>query len=75
MSSDFYLWPGFLGTRATFGPDLALVLILISSTLSRLAGSWPFTNTMIFIAGADFGSHYQCFSGPPAINNYVIVTG
>jgi uncharacterized membrane protein YozB (DUF420 family) len=33
MSSDFYLWPGFLGTRATFGPDLALVLILISSTL------------------------------------------
>jgi len=33
MSSDFYLWPGFLGTRATFGPDLALVLIIISSTL------------------------------------------
>ena len=33
MSSDFYLWPGFLGTRATFGPDLALVLILISSAL------------------------------------------
>src|SRR5512146_2036058 len=33
MSSDFYLWPGFLGTRATFGPDLALVLILISSGL------------------------------------------
>lgn len=33
MSGDFYLWPGFLGTRATFGPDLALVLILISSTL------------------------------------------
>src|SRR5512146_1729808 len=33
MSSDFYLFPGFLGTRATFGPDLALVLILISSTL------------------------------------------
>lgn len=33
MSSDFYLWPGFLGTKATFGPDLALVLILISSTL------------------------------------------
>ncbi len=31
--SDFYLWPGFLGTKATFGPDLALVLILISSTL------------------------------------------
>jgi uncharacterized membrane protein YozB (DUF420 family) len=31
--TDFYLWPGFLGTRATFGPDLALVLILISSTL------------------------------------------
>jgi len=33
MSSDFYLWPGFLGTRATFGPDLALILILVSSTL------------------------------------------
>ncbi len=33
MSSDFYLWPGFLGTRATFGPDLALVLILISSAM------------------------------------------
>ncbi len=33
MSSDFYLWPGFLGTRATFGPDLALVLILVSSTM------------------------------------------
>lgn len=33
MSGDFYLWPGFLGTRATFGPDLALVLILISSTM------------------------------------------
>ena len=33
MSSDFYLWPGFLGTRATFGPDLALVMILISSAL------------------------------------------
>jgi len=33
MSTDFYLWPGFLGTRATFGPDLALVLILISSTM------------------------------------------
>ena len=31
--TDFYLWPGFLGTRATFGPDLALVLILLSSTL------------------------------------------
>jgi uncharacterized membrane protein YozB (DUF420 family) len=31
--TDFYLWPGFLGTRATFGPDLALVLILISSAL------------------------------------------
>jgi uncharacterized membrane protein YozB (DUF420 family) len=31
--TDFYLWPGFLGTRATFGPDLALVLILFSSTL------------------------------------------
>lgn len=31
--SDFYLWPGFLGTKATFGPDLALVLILVSSTL------------------------------------------
>ncbi len=31
--SDFYLWPGFLGTRATFGPDLALVLILVSSAL------------------------------------------
>ncbi len=33
MNSDFYLWPGFLGTRATFGPDLALVLVLLSSTL------------------------------------------
>ncbi len=33
MSSDFYLWPGFLGTRATFGPDLALTLIIISSIL------------------------------------------
>jgi len=33
MSSDFYLWPGFLGTQATFGPDLALVMILTSSTL------------------------------------------
>jgi len=33
MSGDFYLWPGFLGTKATFGPDLALVLIIISSTL------------------------------------------
>ncbi len=31
--TDFYLLPGFLGTRATFGPDLALVLILFSSTL------------------------------------------
>lgn len=31
--TDFYLLPGFLGTHATFGPDLALVLILISSTL------------------------------------------
>jgi uncharacterized membrane protein YozB (DUF420 family) len=31
--TDFYMLPGFLGTRATFGPDLALVLILISSTL------------------------------------------
>ncbi len=30
---DFYLLPGFLGTRATFGPDLALILILISSTM------------------------------------------
>ena len=33
MNGDFYLLPGFLGTRATFGPDLALVLILFSSTL------------------------------------------
>ncbi len=33
MSNDFYLWPGFLGTKATFGPDLTIVLILISSTL------------------------------------------
>ncbi len=33
MTTDFYLWPGFLGTRATFGPDLALILILISSTM------------------------------------------
>ncbi len=33
MGGDFYLLPGFLGTRATFGADLALVLILISSTL------------------------------------------
>src|SRR5512140_3392146 len=33
MSGDFYLWPGFLGTKATFGPDLALVLIIISSIL------------------------------------------
>jgi hypothetical protein len=33
MSSDFYLWPGFLVTRATFGPDLALILIVILSTL------------------------------------------
>ncbi len=33
MSGDFYLWPGFLGTKATFGPDLALVLIIISSVL------------------------------------------
>ena len=33
MSNDFYLWPGFLGTRATFGPDIALVLILFSSIL------------------------------------------
>ncbi len=31
--TDFYLLPGFLGTRATFGPDLALVLILFSSLL------------------------------------------
>jgi hypothetical protein len=31
--TDFYLWPGFLGTRATFGPDIALVLILLSSAL------------------------------------------
>ena len=31
--TDFYLLPGFLGTRATFGPDIALVLILFSSTL------------------------------------------
>lgn len=31
--TDFYLLPGFLGTHATFGPDLALVLILFSSTL------------------------------------------
>jgi uncharacterized membrane protein YozB (DUF420 family) len=30
---DFYLLPGFLGTRATFGADLALLLILISSTM------------------------------------------
>ena len=31
--TDFYLWPGFLGTRATFGPDIALVLVLLSSVL------------------------------------------
>ncbi|HTP01693.1 MAG TPA: hypothetical protein VMJ64_09990 [Anaerolineales bacterium] len=31
--TDFYLWPGFLGTRATFGPDIALVLVLISSAM------------------------------------------
>ncbi len=31
--TDYYLLPGFLGTRATFGPDLALVLVLVSSTL------------------------------------------
>jgi uncharacterized membrane protein YozB (DUF420 family) len=31
--THFYLLPGFLGTEATFGADLALVLILISSTL------------------------------------------
>src|SRR5512141_2781821 len=31
--TDFYLLPGFLGTRATFGPDIALVLILFSSIL------------------------------------------
>ena len=31
--SDFYLWPGFLGTRATFGPDIALVLVLISAVM------------------------------------------
>ncbi len=31
--TDFYLFPGFLGTRATFGPDLAVTLIVISSTL------------------------------------------
>ncbi|MGZ6317252.1 MAG: hypothetical protein ACXWNQ_08340 [Anaerolineales bacterium] len=33
MSTDFYLWPGFLGTRATFGPDIALVLIVLSSVM------------------------------------------
>ncbi len=33
MTTDFYLLPGFLGTRATFGPDLALVLVLFSSAL------------------------------------------
>lgn len=31
--TDFYLWPGFLGTRATFGPDIALVLIVLSSVM------------------------------------------
>ena len=31
--TDFYLLPGFLGTRATFGPDIALILILISSAM------------------------------------------
>jgi hypothetical protein len=31
--TDFYLLPGFLGTRATFGPDIALVLVLFSSAL------------------------------------------
>lgn len=31
--TDFYLWPGFLGTRATFGPDIGLVLILVSAVL------------------------------------------
>ncbi len=31
--TDFYLWPGLLGTRATFGPDIALVLVLISALL------------------------------------------
>lgn len=30
---DFYLLPGFLGTRATFGADLALILVLLSSTM------------------------------------------
>jgi uncharacterized membrane protein YozB (DUF420 family) len=33
MSTDFYLWPGFLGTRATFGPDIALVLIVVSAVM------------------------------------------
>ncbi len=37
--TDFYLWPGFLGTRATFGPDLALTLVLISALLFT-AGWW-----------------------------------
>jgi uncharacterized membrane protein YozB (DUF420 family) len=33
MTTDFYRLPGFLGTRATFGADLALVLILFSSIM------------------------------------------
>ena len=31
--TDFYLWPGFLGTRATFGPDIGLVLVIGSAVL------------------------------------------
>lgn len=33
MTTDFYRLPGFLGTRATFGADLGLVLILFSSIM------------------------------------------
>ena len=33
MTTDFYHLPGFLGTRATFGADIALILILFSSIM------------------------------------------
>jgi uncharacterized membrane protein YozB (DUF420 family) len=30
---DYYLFPGFLGTKATLGPDITIVLIILSSIL------------------------------------------
>ena len=49
--TDFYLWPGFLGTKASFGPDLAH-LMSRSTLASGAAGNTP-ANLRLWIQNPD----------------------